>query len=200
MTATANGSSTVSREDIESKFRELQGEVDIVTDDVRSYAATVGAVVVVVVVVAAFWVGRRRGARRAPSSRSAGSDPVPGSNRPSPATIGQGLATWAVYVAVRRSTKPVKWAVHQARRALFSWSDYTRFLREQSLVEGVFGGSKLWLVIGGSLWGVRAVRRASARTERIVLSEVIQPGERIVITQIPRKVPRKQRRAAAKAG
>lgn len=48
-------------EDIEAKFRELQGEVDIVTDDVRSYAATVGAVVVVVVVVAAFWLGRRRG-------------------------------------------------------------------------------------------------------------------------------------------
>lgn len=59
MTATTNGS--VSREDIESKFRELQGEVDIVTDDVRSYAATVGAVIVVVVVVTAFWFGRRRG-------------------------------------------------------------------------------------------------------------------------------------------
>jgi len=51
----------VSRDDIESKFRELQGEVDIVGDDIRSYAATVGAVVVVVVVVAAFWLGRRRG-------------------------------------------------------------------------------------------------------------------------------------------
>jgi hypothetical protein len=51
----------ISRDDIESKFRELQGEVDTVGDDVRSYAATVGAVVVVVVVVAAFWLGRRRG-------------------------------------------------------------------------------------------------------------------------------------------
>jgi len=61
VTATTNGAATVSREDIEAKFRELQGEVDIVTDDVRSYAATVGAVVVVVVVVAAFWFGRRRG-------------------------------------------------------------------------------------------------------------------------------------------
>ena len=51
----------IRREDIEDKFRELQGEVDIVGDEVRSYAATVGAVVVVVVVVAAFWIGRRRG-------------------------------------------------------------------------------------------------------------------------------------------
>ena len=51
----------ITQDDIEAKFRELQGEVDIVSDDVRSYAATVGAVVVVVVVVAAFWLGRRRG-------------------------------------------------------------------------------------------------------------------------------------------
>jgi hypothetical protein len=48
-------------EDIEDKFRELQGEVDLVGDEVRSYAATVGAVAVVVIVVVAFWVGRRRG-------------------------------------------------------------------------------------------------------------------------------------------
>ena len=54
----------ISREDIEAKFRELQGEVDIVTDDVRGYAATVGAVVVVVVVVAVFWFGRRRGRKK----------------------------------------------------------------------------------------------------------------------------------------
>ncbi len=52
---------TVRREDIENKFRELQGEVDLVTDDVRSYAATIGAVVVITVVVVAFWLGRRRG-------------------------------------------------------------------------------------------------------------------------------------------
>jgi hypothetical protein len=51
----------ISRDDIEGKFRELQGEVDVVTDDFKSYAATVGAVVIVTVVVVAFWLGRRRG-------------------------------------------------------------------------------------------------------------------------------------------
>jgi hypothetical protein len=51
----------ITRDDIENKFRELQGEVDVVTDDVRSYAATIGAVIVVTVVVVAFWLGRRRG-------------------------------------------------------------------------------------------------------------------------------------------
>jgi hypothetical protein len=53
----------ITRDDIETKFRELQGEVDVVTDDVRSYAATAGAVAVVVVVVIAFWLGRHRGRR-----------------------------------------------------------------------------------------------------------------------------------------
>lgn len=58
MTSPAN---PVRPEDIEDKLRELQGEVDLVGDEVRSYAATVGAVAVVVIVVVAFWVGRRRG-------------------------------------------------------------------------------------------------------------------------------------------
>jgi hypothetical protein len=53
----------ISRDDIESKFRELQGEVDVVSDDVRSYAATAGAVLAVLVVLLAFWLGRRRGKR-----------------------------------------------------------------------------------------------------------------------------------------
>lgn len=120
-------------------------------------------------------------------------------NRPSPATVGQGLATWALFAAFRRSLRPVAWVMSQARRALFGWSDYSRYLREQSVVEGVLNGRKIWLVVGGGLWGVRALRRATGGTERVVLREVLEPGQRIVITQIPRKVPRKQRRIAAKA-
>jgi hypothetical protein len=121
------------------------------------------------------------------------------SGLPSAKTFGQGLATWAIYAAFGRSVKPIRWALGQVRRALFSWSDYTRYLREQSVIEGVFNGKKLWLVVGGGLWGFRALRRATGGTERVVLREVIQPGDRIVISQLPRKVPRKQRRAAVKA-
>jgi hypothetical protein len=47
--------------DIESKFRELQGEVDVVTDDVRSYAATAGVAIGVVILLLAFFLGLRRG-------------------------------------------------------------------------------------------------------------------------------------------
>jgi hypothetical protein len=120
-------------------------------------------------------------------------------SQPSAKIIGQGLAVWAVFEAFGRLGRPLHWIIRQVRRALFNWSDYTKYLREQTIVEGVFGGRKLWLGLGALLWGFRALRRASGRTERVVLREVIQPGERIVISQIPRKVPRKERRAAAKA-
>lgn len=53
----------VTPDDIEAKFRELQGEVDVVTDEIRSYAVTVGAAVVVGLVVVAFLLGRRKGKR-----------------------------------------------------------------------------------------------------------------------------------------
>jgi hypothetical protein len=125
--------------------------------------------------------------------------PARRSSTPSPATLGQGLATWLVYLSVKRMVKPVRWGLSQIRRAVFHWTDYTRYLREQSIVEGLFGGRKLWLVLGGGLWGARAIRRVSTRTERVVLREVIAPGDRIVISQLPRKAPRKERRAARRA-
>lgn len=121
------------------------------------------------------------------------------SSVPSPTVVGQGLATWALFVSFRRLAKPLRWVLRQAQRALFNWSAYTRYLREQTVLEGVFGGRKLWLALGAVLWGARALRRATGSSERVVLHEVIQPGEQIVISQIPRKVPRKERRAAAKA-
>ena len=120
--------------------------------------------------------------------------------RPSPTTLGQGLATWLVYLVLSRITRPIRWAFRQVRGVLFHWTEYSRYIREQTVVEGLFNGSKLWLAIGGLVWGARALRRATGHTERIVLREVLGPGERMVITQVPRKVPRKQRRAAAKAG
>lgn len=59
MTATAKGK--ISRDDIEAKFRELQGEVADVQEEAVNVAIIVGAAVAVTVVVVAFWLGRRRG-------------------------------------------------------------------------------------------------------------------------------------------
>jgi len=54
---------TISRDDIEAKLRELQGEVEIIGEEAKSYAITVGIVILVGVVAVAFVFGRRRGRR-----------------------------------------------------------------------------------------------------------------------------------------
>ncbi|MEZ5142767.1 MAG: hypothetical protein R2726_23655 [Acidimicrobiales bacterium] len=53
----------IERDDIEAKFRELQGEVEIISDEAVNYAVVAGAAILVGVVVVAFWLGRRRGRR-----------------------------------------------------------------------------------------------------------------------------------------
>lgn len=57
-------SDRITRDDLEGKFRELQGEVDLYADEARSHALTAGIVIVAGVVVVAFWLGRRRGRRK----------------------------------------------------------------------------------------------------------------------------------------
>ena len=57
MSATAPNS----RDDIEAKFREIQGEVDEAGEAARNYVLVAGIVVTVVVAAAAFYFGRRRG-------------------------------------------------------------------------------------------------------------------------------------------
>ena len=55
----------ITRRDLESKFRELQGEVESAGESAKSYAVIVGAVAVVAVVGVAYFLGRRRGKKRA---------------------------------------------------------------------------------------------------------------------------------------
>ncbi len=125
--------------------------------------------------------------------------PIPSGGPATPKTIASGLTVWFLYESTKRFVKPFRWIGGQFRRALFGWRDYPKYLREQSVVEGVFNGSKLWLTIGAAVWGFRAWRRATGRTEHVVLREVLRPGERFVIAEIPRKAPRRDRRAARRA-
>ncbi|MEI7592563.1 MAG: hypothetical protein WCK41_05015 [Actinomycetes bacterium] len=53
----------IDRSAIETKFRELQGEVEVLGEDAKSYAITIGFVIAVGIVAAAFVFGRRRGRR-----------------------------------------------------------------------------------------------------------------------------------------
>ena len=57
-------SAKISRDDIEAKFRELQGDVVETADQAKSYAIAVAAVVVVGVAALTFVLGRRRGRKR----------------------------------------------------------------------------------------------------------------------------------------
>lgn len=54
----------ITRDDIESKLREIKGEVDETTDQAKPIALAVGVVVVVAVVGLAFALGRRKGRKR----------------------------------------------------------------------------------------------------------------------------------------
>ena len=53
----------ITRDDLESKFRELRGEVDEATDSAKQYAVVAGAVVAVTVIAVVFFLGKRRGKR-----------------------------------------------------------------------------------------------------------------------------------------
>ena len=51
----------ITRDDIEAKFREVQGEVDEAGQAARSGLLVAGVVVAIAVAAAAFYFGRRRG-------------------------------------------------------------------------------------------------------------------------------------------
>ena len=129
---------------------------------------------------------KKRTATPAPNLKGGPADPV---------VVVQGLAVLGVYALVRRSFRPMAWIAKQLRSVIFDWKDYNKYLREQSVVEGVFQGRKMWLALGAAVWGIRAFRKATTRTEQIVLNEILLPGDQIFITQIPRKPSRKQRQA-----
>lgn len=54
----------VTRGDIESKLRELRGEVDTAGESAKQYALLAGGVVAVAVVALAFTLGKRRGKKK----------------------------------------------------------------------------------------------------------------------------------------
>lgn len=54
----------ITRDDLESKFRELTGDVEDKADEAKSTAITIGAVVAVAVVLGVFLFGRSRGRKK----------------------------------------------------------------------------------------------------------------------------------------
>ena len=54
----------ITRDDIEAKLRELQGEVDQRADAAKVPAVAIAVGVAVVTIAAAYWLGRRKGRKR----------------------------------------------------------------------------------------------------------------------------------------
>lgn len=52
---------SISRDDIQAKFAQLQGQVDDKTDTARDAAVTAGVVILAIIVLVTFLLGRRRG-------------------------------------------------------------------------------------------------------------------------------------------
>lgn len=55
---------TITRDDIEAKFREIKGDLDDTAESAKSMAIAVGAAVAVVAVLGVFLLGRRRGRKK----------------------------------------------------------------------------------------------------------------------------------------
>jgi hypothetical protein len=73
------------------------------------------------------------------------------------------------------------------------------FARRQGVYKGLLGGHRGWLVVGGTLWGARFLRRALGRNEEVAAVEVLRPGQAIRLEAIPalsRRERTAQRRAA----
>ena len=79
------------------------------------------------------------------------------------------------------------------------WLSPFRFARRMGLYRGLLGGSRGWLFIGGVAYGSRAVRRALSRSEEILLTEQLRPGQPISLVAIAAPT-RKQRRALRRVG
>jgi hypothetical protein len=62
--ATKDREGPITRDDIEAKFRNIQGGVDEVAGEAVNYAIVIGVGVAIGVVVVAYWLGKRRGKRR----------------------------------------------------------------------------------------------------------------------------------------
>jgi hypothetical protein len=62
--------------------------------------------------------------------------------------------------------------------------------RRRAITDGVFGGNRKWLVLGGLAWALRAYLWASAREPEVVYRAELEPGETLVLA---RQAPKKRR-------
>jgi hypothetical protein len=68
-----------------------------------------------------------------------------------------------------------------------------RYLYRRGQLRGLFGGSKGWTVVWAVLFGVRMLKKASTREPEVVYSEILGPGETVILRN--EELPPTKRRA-----
>ena len=72
------------------------------------------------------------------------------------------------------------------------------YARRAFVYRGLLGGSRAWMVLGGTFWVGRLIRQMVGRTETIAAREVLSPGQFVTIRTI-RPPTRPERKAARRA-
>ena len=70
--------------------------------------------------------------------------------------------------------------------------------RRYGIERGLFGNSRLWLVLGLLAWAIRGLRWAWKPAPMKVFSGNLAEGETLTITQLPPRLSRGKRRRAAR--
>ena len=68
-------------------------------------------------------------------------------------------------------------------------------MRRNALNKGLLGGQRGWMAVGAVVWGARFVRKAFGRSEQVVATEVLRPGQVLRLEAIA-PLSRGERRAA----
>jgi hypothetical protein len=61
----------------------------------------------------------------------------------------------------------------------------TAFARRSAISKGLIGGNRVWMYVGGAMWALRFARRTFGKNEVIVATEVLQPGQSLLLRTIP---------------
>jgi hypothetical protein len=64
--------------------------------------------------------------------------------------------------------------------------------RRRALIDGLLGGNRRWLVLGGLAWALKAFQAASRREPEVVYLAELQPGETLILSR--EATPQERRR------
>jgi hypothetical protein len=68
------------------------------------------------------------------------------------------------------------------------------YLYRRGQLRGLFGGSKGWTLVWAVIFGARMLKKASTREPEVVYSEVLSPGETVVVRHEDRLLKKKEKK------